>query len=296
MIDPMADVLIGVRVVHFAAAMLLLGVASFAAFIAPTELVAPRRRLVRGMEALLVLLIALTSVAWLALEAGAAGKGWSDVLAPSTWLTVLSATDFGSAWIWHLALSAVLVAALPLPRSLRLFVLLFSDGLLLFSLGFVGHAAMQAGLLGLGHRLNHALHVLAAGFWVGSLLPLLACLVALNRAALRASATRALLRFSGLGHIAVAVTILTGLADMLLTLGHLPLDWSSPYQALFATKLALVVLMLGIALGNRYVLTPRLAAHPADARRGLIIGTIAELVLGAGVIVLVSAFATFDPG
>ncbi len=47
--------------------------------------------------------------------------------------------------------------------------------------------------------------------------------------------------------------------------------------------------MLSIALLNRYVLTPRLAV------RGLVIGTSAELLLGAAIVALVSAFATYDP-
>ena len=105
----------------------------------------------------------------------------------------------------------------------------------------------------------------------------------------RADATLALSRFSGLGHIAVAVTLLTGILNTALTLGGWPVDFRSPYQLLLAVKIGLVAIMLSIALLNRYVLTPRLAV------RGLIIGTSAELLLGAAIIALVSAFATYDP-
>jgi putative copper export protein len=52
--------------------------------------------------------------------------------------------------------------------------------------------------------------------------------------------------------------------------------------------------MMTIALVNRYVTVPRLFKGPA-AFRGLVAGTIAEIVIGATVIALVSAFATFDP-
>jgi copper resistance protein D len=287
--------LIAVRFVHFSAAMLLLGVTSFAAAVAAPDLVVLRQRLVRRTILVLVLLLAITGLAWLALEAGEAGAGWSDVLAPSIWFDVLVGTHFGAAWIWHLVLIAILIVALALPQRSALWLQLTGAVLLLVSLGFVGHATMEAGVLGLAHRLNHALHILSAGFWVGSLPPLLFCLLAMGSAALRASAIATLERFSGLGHVAVAAALLTGLVNTQLTLGHLPLDWTSPYQALLAAKLGLVAMMVCIALGNRYWLTPRLAANPAKAERGLVAGTIAEIVLGVAVVGLVSAFATWDP-
>jgi putative copper resistance protein D len=287
--------LIAVRFSHFSAAMLLLGVTSFAAALAPPELVQARARRVRAWSIGLVVLIATTGTAWLALEAGEAGQGWSDVLTPSMWLAVLAATDFGAVWLWHLAFIVLLVTGLTLPPRARLRFVLAGDILLLLSLGFVGHAAMEQGAVGLAHRLNHALHILSSGFWVGSLLPLAACLGDMRSARLRGPATATLMRFSGLGHLAVAVALLTGLVNTALTLGRLPLDWRSPYQALFAAKLAVVLLMLTIALFNRYALTPQLASKPARAQRGLVVGTLAELGLGAVVIALISAFATLDP-
>ena len=148
---------------------------------------------------------------------------------------------------------------------------------------------MQSGTIGWEHRINHMLHLLAAGFWVGALPPLLVCLLALRSPEQRADVRLALSRFSGLGHIAVAVTLVTGILNTGLTLGAWPINFRSPYQALLAIKIALVAVMLAIALLNRYVLTPRLAV------RGLIIGTSAELLLGAAVVALVSAFATYDP-
>ena len=97
------------------------------------------------------------------------------------------------------------------------------------------------------------------------------------------------------GGLAVAATLVTGVVNTWLVLGAWPLDFASPYQALLALKIALVMAMVGIALYNRYVSTPRLAGTPERAARALVRGTIAEIVLGTGIIALVSAFATFDP-
>jgi putative copper resistance protein D len=80
-----------------------------------------------------------------------------------------------------------------------------------------------------------------------------------------------------------------------LILHQWPIDLGSPYQALMAIKLGLVGLMILIALGNRYILVPMLDAAQPEMLRGLAIGTGTELLLGAAVIGLVSAFATFDP-
>ena len=46
-----------------------------------------------------------------------------------------------------------------------------ASGALLASLGLVGHAAMQTGAEGVLHRGNHAVHLLAAGAWIGGLVP-----------------------------------------------------------------------------------------------------------------------------
>ena len=268
--------------------MLLFGSSAFARFVLPAR---PDRSGARASwaEAALVLVLVASGFAWFGLEAGNAGSGWADVSNPAMWAALAGGTSFGQVWIWHLAVSLALLIALVLPRDIGRSALLTGSAALLISLGLVGHAAMQQGAIGWEHRINHMLHLLAAGFWVGALPPLLACLLALRVPQRRDEATATLARFSGLGHAAVAVTLLTGILNTGLTLGGLPTDFGSPYQALLALKIGLVAVMLSIALLNRYVLTPRLAL------RGLIIGTSAELLLGAAIIALVSAFATYDP-
>ena len=104
----------------------------------------------------------------------------------------------------------------------------------------------------------------------------------------------ALRRFSGLGHLAVATVLATGALTTWLILGALPLDLSSPYQTLLLTKIALVVIMIILALMNRYVLLPRL--HGAlSAVRLLRWSAIGELVAGLAAIGLVSALGILPP-
>jgi copper resistance protein D len=281
--------LIIVRFAHFSAAMLLLGIASFAGFIVPAAQRPRYAMAARWTAALLAVLLAATGLLWFGLEAGEAGNGWADVANPAIWAALATGTDFGATWIWHLVLIGLLPLAIALSVRPRRWTVLALALAVLASLGLVGHAAMQPGAIGWVHRISAMLHLVAAGFWAGSLAPLLWCLVALRSGERRGEAASTLARFSGLGHVAVAVALFSGIVNAGLILGHPPTDFSSPYQLLLAIKIALVLLMIGIAVVNRYVLTPRLAL------RGLVLGTAAELLVGIAVVALVSACPTWDP-
>ena len=291
----MDTALILCRFLQYGAAMLIFGIAAFAGFIAPDGLRDRFGVLTGRVSAMLALVIALTAVGWFMLEAAEAGNGWADAVSPDTLAALAVETAFGQAWIWHLACVAVLLIGLGTRGNARRWAALVASVLVLASLGLVGHAAMQDGAIGMLHRLNDILHLLSSGFWVGCLVPLLVCLMQLRGASSRADSGTALRRFSGLGHVAVALALVTGLLNTTLVLHHLPLDPGSPYQLLLAIKIGLVLVMVGLALVNRYVTTPRLAFDAPRALRALAFGTAGEIVLGAIVIALVSAFATFDP-
>lgn len=149
--------------------------------------------------------------------------------------------------------------------------------------------------LGALHRFNHALHLLAAGYWFGSLLPLMVCLRYLAQPQWRSDAVTTLIRFSRWGHLAVALVLLTGVINSLIILGSWPLDVDSPYQRLLLFKTALVALMVMVALANRYAVVPAMSSMPRLAQRGLVLACWAELGLGAVVLLLVSLFATYAP-
>ncbi len=287
--------LIACRFVHFGAAMLLLGLAVFDGALLPGGFAGRLRPLGGWIETALGVLLALTGLGWFGLEAGLAVGDWSGAADPGIWLALTTGTAFGPVWLLHLALiAALLLAQLSREDSRRLGTIVLSAALLL-SFGLAGHAAMQDGALGIVHRTSHALHVLAAGFWVGCLLPLALCLLQVRDPAQRGPTLTALARFSGLGPAAVGLALLTGIINTALTLRHWPADPGSPYQLLLLIKIALVALMIGIALVNRYWAMPRLELGEAAAVRPLVWGALIELTLGVVVVGLVSAFATFDP-
>jgi putative copper resistance protein D len=290
----LATALIACRFLHFSAGMLLFGASLFCGALAPPDFGSTLRRTLRWPELALAVLLIVTGLAWLGLETGEIGNGWGDTVDPGTIGAVLTGTSFGAVWSVRLVLILLPLLALLLRGRRGDWALAIASGLVLASLGFVGHAADQDGLLGLVHRLNHALHLLSAGFWVGCLPPLLLALLLLGKTDLRRDIGLTLQRFSGVGHVAVALVLLTGIVNTLLIVGGPPIDFASPYQLLLAIKIALVLLMIGVALVNRYVAVPRLA-RTNWALRSIVIGTCAEMLLGAIVVALVSAFATFDP-
>jgi putative copper resistance protein D len=86
---------------------------------------------------------------------------------------VLTRTSFGEAWILRLVLAAALVATVVLAPRDDWTTLAILSGLGLASLALVGHATMQSGSEGIVHRVNHALHLVSTGAWLGGLIPVL---------------------------------------------------------------------------------------------------------------------------
>ena len=86
----------------------------------------------------------------------------------------------------------------------------------------------------------------------------------------------------------------SGIANTVLILDISAAEPPSLYEGLLAAKIALVALMIGLALTNRYWLVPRLRVQP-NATGALIRNSAAELALGVVVIALVSLFGLLDP-
>jgi putative copper resistance protein D len=286
---------IALRFVHFAAAMAMFGISIFVALMPPPSLAHDLARSNRGGLYAACAFGLATAFAMIAVQAGQMGNGWQDVLAPSVWQAV-AGTAFGKVWQWHIGwgVAATLCAVLVAGRWQYPLLLILTGGFLA-SLGFVGHAAMQDGVAGLVHRANHAVHLLSAATWVGSLLPLLACLRYIRDLRHRAAATVALRRFSAAGHVAVVVVVLTGMVNTGMTLHAWPVHWASTYQLLLAIKIAVVALMIAQAVVNRYVIVPAMRERPDAALRALVRGTWLEIGMGVIVLLLVSGFATLEP-
>ncbi|WP_413722654.1 copper homeostasis membrane protein CopD [Sodalis sp. RH23] len=283
------------RYLHIAAVMQAFGTALFCEYLAPPALRAGLRASLGAPLRVLAWVALASAVVLLGLQAGQMGDGWTQTLSPAIWAAVLG-TAFGTVWLWHMAiaLAAVLAAGHGPMTAIRQRALLAAMAGLLASLALVGHTAMSEGLRGVMQRLNQMAHLFSAAWWLGGLLPLLFCLPLLRETA-RPDALRALIRFSRSGHAAVALVIFTGIVNTALVLGHWPLDGSAPYQRLLLIKIAVVAVMVILAVTNRYAVVPAMARHHPAAIRILTLLTLAEMILGNLVLILVSIFATLEP-
>lgn len=282
---------VGLRFLHFTALMLASGWAFFSAWLAHDAI---RQRLARRFRLpirLLLALNAITALLLLMVQGGMMAGGWPDVWRPDVWWAVIG-TRFGNIWLWQIVLSGLTLAiAMMRPRrKLALLLVLLCAQLMLQA--STGHTAMHSGLTGLLHRTNHALHLVCASVWLGGLLPFVYCLRLAN-GRWRQPAIYTMMRFSRYGHLAVAGVLLTGVNNTWLVQGALLS--ASDYGRALLVKCAFVVLMVAIALVNRYVLVPKMKRDNARVQTFFIRMTHAEMVLGALVLATVSVFATWEP-
>ncbi|EOG3244045.1 copper homeostasis membrane protein CopD, partial [Salmonella enterica] len=228
----------------------------------------------------------------LAIQGGLMGGGWPDVFSVSVWGAVLQ-TRFGAVWIWQIILALVtlvVVVIAPVKMQRRLLILTVAQFILLAG---VGHATMRDGVAGTLQQINHALHLLCAAAWFGGLLPVVYCM-RMAQGRWRQHAISAMMRFSRYGHFFVAGVLLTGISNTLLITGFTAI-WQTTYGQLLLLKCALVVLMVAIALTNRYVLVPRMRQENPRTDLWFVRMTQIEWGVGGIVLAIVSLFATLEP-
>lgn len=285
-----------VRWVHFAAAFVLFGGSFFVGVLTVEPLRGKLEPLLRplwlGASALLI----LSWIGWLSLESGAMGNGPADMLNADTIFTIVSATTFGWVWLFRLLLLLVAFGLAKAERGSETRLITVLSGLGLISLAPVGHPVMVDGFAGDLLVLNHAIHLVCGGLWVGGLYPLVLCLNRFWGPVDRYDATRSLRRFSWVGHGAVAALVLSGVFNTVMILGHFPLPERSLYGVILLFKVLLVGGMIGLALFNRYWLVPRLRSDNVDPVRRMRLTTMAEMILAIGVLGLVGFLGQFEPG
>ena len=279
------------RFLRFALAMLLFGGGLYVCAIAPASL---RHRLTTRLEQAPVALAAsliLVLLLRLPLLAASLGDGWPDMARRETLAAVL-ATWTGTGWLIDAALGLLLATSLLTGRH-RWPLLTSIAGLVLIASVLTGHAAIGDGAWSLAHQISDALHLLAAGFWLGALPPLA---LTLRNEGAGPDTVAAVKRFAVAGQLAVTVILATGIANAILIKGGAPLHWSSAYDLLLLAKIAVVLGMIGLAAFNHTRLLPRLAAGSNRAAHALRRTVLIELALGAGAVGLVSVFGTMDMG
>ena len=294
----LSEFTVEIRFVHFAAAVALFGELAFLAWIARPAGDFPRLRERTLRVAWWCLALAFVSgLLWLAIEsARMSGLPLARALNRETLGTVLAQTLFGHVWVIRSVLAAALAAALLLSRRRTAFgtaSAVLAAGLLL-SLAWSGHAAAERGGDRLVHLSADAVHLLAAGAWVGALLPLAHVLA---HAPSLECAERTTRRFSIMGLTCVAALALTGVASAWYTVGSVPALFGTSYGRLLLAKLALFAAMIALAAANRLRWTPRLRAHaePALAARRLRRNAVAEASLGLAVLGVVGALGITAP-
>jgi putative copper resistance protein D len=282
------------RAAHFFTAMLAFGACGFLWGCSSQALRAEINPALRRGAFLASLVVFASGLVWLDLEAAFMSEDWNSALNWSVIKDVLFDTSFGRVWLVRLSIIFLLLIVLWLPRAERCTKSFLLSAAVVASLSMVDHGSMQEGLVGAGHRLNDALHLLCAAAWLGGLPPFLMCLNACEKPELRGPAMSAMMTYSRAGHVFVPLVVATGMINIALTSGGAPWPLSSPYRILLNLKIMLVLTMVCIALYNRYMIVPRLRRE-ARAWRSLRLNSIAEVGLSIAIVALVSLFGLLDP-
>ncbi len=249
-----------------------------------------------GSACLLALLAA--KVPELALESGALSLGRRigalvSLVSALLWMALASApmsgaTLFGQLFIARLPLLLGLIVAVWLGWT-RLTACLAGAVLILIAVTSHTATASPFGFWLVGTA-SDGLHLLTAGYWIGSLC-VLAFLLAERPAAPRLALAISI--FAEWGMIAVALLVMTGMINAAMVLLGTPGHDALPYLAVLGVKLTLVVTMIALALVNQFRLMPRLGQTGAVIRLKHHVGW--ELGLGLIVVGLAMALALLAP-
>ncbi|MFZ0989220.1 MAG: copper homeostasis membrane protein CopD [Xanthobacteraceae bacterium] len=308
----MGDPLAYVRAVHFAATIIAAGVVIFDVAVAMPAFTAAAGVIDRDIERLRsrwawlvwvsLAVAAASGVIWLVLlaadiYAAPIAQIWRD---GGMW-TVASETRFGQMLLARLAAAGLLAASLPMRRRSADWRL-WSAGAIVLAIvvligpAWTGHAGATPGIAGEFPLAADALHLLAAGAWLGGLPPLAMLLATAWRQKEPRWATVtaiAVQRFSLLGVISVSALLASGVANSWYEVGTLNNLFVTSYGQLVLIKIGLFAVMVGLASINRFYLTPRLAT--ASTVRWLYRTSLAETGLGFAAVAVVGFLGAMAP-
>jgi copper transport protein len=182
-----------------------------------------------------------------------------SLLTPAPWSSALG-TSLGPALLVAAAAMAISRYAWQSPTMTIAWVLtsacMAGVGL---SLVISGHAATASPKWLTGPLVF--IHGVAVAFWVGALAPLL--VLARKRTG---AVLPVLLRFSRIAVAVVAVLVLSGFGLAIIQLESPGALIGTRYGIILLVKLTLVAMLLGLAVANRYLVTPAIKADPSNAR------------------------------
>ena len=300
-----------VRAVHFAATIIAAGVVIFQFFVAEPAFRAASGDLQPSIE---TLRSRWAWMVWGALAAAAVSAAiWAVLLAANIYdapagevlrnggvWTVATETRFGQVWSVRFVFGVLLAALMANPtavaaRRLGIVAIGLAIGVLIGP-AWTGHAGATPGFAGQFALASDACHLLAAGAWVGGLVPLVMLLDCARRAkrpdwaALTREAVR---RFSLLGVLSVGLLLASGIINSWYEVGSIGSLIETLYGWLVLAKIGLFAAMTAFAAVNRFYLTPRLAT--AGAVRQLERNSLAEAALGFAAVLVVGFLGSMAP-
>jgi putative copper resistance protein D len=305
--------LIVARLLHYVAATTLAGASFFPLYSHPRGGSLQPKAFTRWLQTVLFIaanVVLLSGILWFVFTVANMSGTLAGVLDPEILSTVLGDTSFGNVWIARLVLSIMTIVVIwnrfdskSNPRWDVIAPVLAVA--LLISLAGVGHSQVEEGIAGTVHVVSDAVHLLAAGTWLGGLVPLgfiLLNYAGTSEAALLIDLDEVLLRFSSVGYIAVATLIGSGLVNSWFLVGTVSGLVETAYGQMLVTKLVLFAGMLALAVSNRFWIVPSLAKARTEALsvstawtarlRNHVLG---EQLLGFMVLLVVSVLGSMRP-
>ncbi len=296
--------IVAARFFQFASAMVLFGSSAF--FLYGSLAVFGTRKWPHRLLLAASVIAVASGVAWLCLDAVALSGDAASAADTAFLWSIASETEFGRIFLFRSAVSLVSLGTLVLCPCWHPRLLWSVQGILgaaiVASYAWSGHGVIDEGAAGMVHAGADVVHLLAAGIWIGALIPLGILLLRPARTDAR-EADHALMRFSGIGAAIVALLVLSGLVNSWFLVGpsHVLEILSSAYGVVLVAKLCMFAAMLGLAAANRYRLAPRLKrelerrAATANALAALRLSVTVEIGLGLLVLLAVAALGTLPP-
>src|SRR5262245_44363346 len=314
-----------VRCIHLASVLLLVGTFSFELLIRrpvfktvgaqtlfPVQSFSKAQRRIASLS--LLLAIGTTIPGLFIKIVSATGLSLSESFDPGAVMNLLTGTRFGVVWLFRMVLCCLLAAIMSAefsgwlkndsvrPRVGKLIL----SAILLIAMAAAGHASAAEGVTLFIQLAMDGLHLLAAGVWLGGLIPLamlLSWAESTPEPFTLLSAKEATARFSRVGLVSVVTLLITGFFNAWYLVGEIPRLLGTDYGHLLLAKLAILIPLMGFASRNRWRLKPRLSALASDnefekfpallaqLRRGVI----AEVTLGVAILVIVGIMGITPP-
>jgi copper resistance protein D len=305
----MTNWLIAARAVHFGGCLVCFGIFAFDRLVVSPAVVPGRspigeywRSRVRRFSLTLLPIILASGIAWFAAVAAAMG---GQPLQLEMLSAVWGQTQFGLIWkirliFWSAAVVIAFADYFPRrPGTQKILVTLqfLFSGALLGSLAWAGHGQETSRW----HLAADVLHLLVAGFWPASLLPLAVVLARLRKSAEMADASlmAALVgRYSAWSLGAVALLVATGWVNTWFLVGSIRNLFGETYGRWLLAKLVLFVGAVAIGAVNLLRLKPRLVSggHQSSKTAAQLQRNVHwEILLATIIIVIVAVLGILPP-